>query len=180
MSPENDRTAALQKQSDEVFAAFPDFVKSSFDYYTDYEIGGYAKINGALLSISDMSPELAKHVRRLDYGISCFDLQEDILAFSGDNARHYANWRAGDIKALLQYKSTTTTSSNAEWYFNDTRKKGINPIMVEYRIPRGTRGIFIGDNTKHKRPEDEFLLGRDTQVKVLYKSTFRMVLEVVN
>jgi len=176
----NDEIAALQRRSDEVFSKFPDFVKNSFVYYTDYTKDGYVRINKALLGVEKMTLEIARHVRRLDYGISQFVVDEDILVFSGDNARHYSNWKPEDVKPIVLYKSTSVTRRNAEWYFNDVRERGGDPIIIEYRIPKGSKGIYIGDNTYHKRPEGEFLLGRNTRVRVLFKSVDQMVLEIVD
>jgi len=52
--------------------------------------------------------------------------------------------------------------------------------MIEVRVPKDTRGIYLGEKTVAPRNEFEFLLGRGLNYRVVERQGNSMVLEVVN
>lgn len=58
-------------------------------------------------------------------------------------------------------------------------RAGGKPVRLVMRVPGGTPGIYVGDSTDFKRPQDGFVLARGTRCKVVSRSDGEMVLEVV-
>lgn len=53
------------------------------------------------------------------------------------------------------------------------------PGLLEVRIPEGTSGIYVGDNTDFKIPQDEFVLARGTSYRVVDRAEGKIVVEVI-
>ncbi|MDR3087825.1 MAG: hypothetical protein LBU45_07750, partial [Azoarcus sp.] len=65
--------------------------------------------------------------------------------------------------------------------FAKSKDKVSEPLILEVRVPSGTRSLYIGSNTAYKggsKNETELLLGRGLKYYVVEKKPGRMVLEV--
>jgi hypothetical protein len=51
--------------------------------------------------------------------------------------------------------------------------------MLEIRIPNGSKGLYIGENTGYIDNQMEFLLKRKTKYLLIHKSLTKIILEVV-
>ena len=57
--------------------------------------------------------------------------------------------------------------------------KGKDAVLLEVRVPAGTKGIYIGDNIAFVRHEDEFLLAHSLKYRVVDRIGDRLILEVI-
>jgi len=177
-----DRIKVLQTQSDSLYKDFSQEIKNTLEFYTT---GGNNQVNPYLYGASNELPAVQERIKEdiasLDSAMKGFELQSDIVVFSGTKASHYAGWEERNTEAIPAFLSTSVTEKQALWFINDAKKKypGEETLMLEIRVPRGTSGLYIGDNTKFKRPEDEFLLWRGLSYKVIDRTMDRMILEVI-
>jgi hypothetical protein len=108
--------------------------------------------------------------KRLDRIIKKFKLKKDIITYRGTDASHYTDWEMDKTYTLPAFISTSIDKNN----------EIVNPdFIIEMRIKKGTRGMYIGSLSKHEE-EDEFLLGRGLNYRVIEKTKNNMVLEVSN
>ena len=105
-----------------------------------------------------------------------FQLDENIIAYRGASRRHYENLNVGDSYEHKQFISTSIERSQAEIYL--TKSKKINPIMMEIRIPKRTKCMYIGANGMYFN-ERELLLNRNLKYTVVSKDDKLLVLEVI-
>jgi hypothetical protein len=102
------------------------------------------------------------------------------VAFRGDEAKYYEGWNIGDIKQLKAYTSTSVSSDVAQAFKDEVQGSGRASIMLEINVPKGTRGLYIGDNTGYDEKEAELLLGRGLYFKVVGRKGDILKLEAVN
>jgi hypothetical protein len=115
----------------------------------------------------------------MDSAIDKFTLDRDMVVFSGTKAKHLADWAVGDVKEIPAYLSTSLEEKYSKTFFNKSKKTDA-PVMLEVRVPRGAKGIYIGANTDYpKGNEKEFLLARGTKYRVVERRKGRIILEVV-
>jgi len=166
----------FQKQSNKVFKLLNKNEKTAVDYYTmgeAYEINEYLAKNGK----GFVKGIFSKEIKNIDSAIEKFHLESDILTYRGTESSFYKDIRVGDIIKEKVYYSTSALKSVA---MNIAEYKK-NPIIAEVRIPKGSKGLYIGENTSyHGGDQYEFLLKRGTRYLVIEKSDAHIILEVVN
>ncbi|GHT87948.1 hypothetical protein AGMMS49960_05580 [Betaproteobacteria bacterium] len=175
-----DGVKTLQSQSDEVYRTkltkggrFTE--KGALDEYTN---GSHYDVNPRLYGSKPMTPEVQRDIALIDAAMQKFHLDRDVVAFSGTKASHFADWNVGDTREIPAYLSTALDEKVAKAF----AKKDAAPLMLEIRVPGGTRSLYLGGNTAYKgggKNETELLLGRGLKYKVIEKTPDRMVLEVV-
>ncbi|MDR1301446.1 MAG: hypothetical protein LBK43_03130 [Treponema sp.] len=166
----------IQEQANQYFGKLTNNVKQAIGGYTNYY---YTNINDALHRSIRMTDNIKAQVANIDIAVDGFEIKEDMTVFRGTNAAYYANWEAGSIKKIDAYTSTSLLRSNAQWFYKRQHKLGNDPIMLEIRVPAGTKGIYIGEKTDFKVNQAELLLNRGLSYKVIDKSIGYMLLEVV-
>jgi len=180
-----EQTKKLQAQSDDVYRnkltkGGRDTEKDAVDEYTD---GMHLKINPLLYGKNTDAPQIQEkywqYIRNIDSAMDKFYLDCDLVAYSGTKAKHYADWSVGDEKTINAYLSTSTQERFAKAFSKPTKNNPFEPLMIEVRVPAGTKSLYIGDNTKYKKMEDELLLGRGLRYKVIEKKSGRMIIEVI-
>jgi len=176
---------ALQRQSDDAYrnrltTGGKTTEKKSLD---DYTTGKHKYINPLLYGTVKYPPTiLAKYwgeIGRIDSAMGKFDLKQGVMVYSGKEAKWYADWKVGDVKSLNAYLSTSVTKAQADGYCKKAKKAGEKPLMLEIYVPKGTKCIYIGNNTNYPTPEDELLLGCGLKYKVIERTENLMRLEVV-
>ena len=110
-----------------------------------------------------------------DTAIEKFTLDRSILVYKGTDAEFYKNLRVGDIFKNPIYFSTSLNQNIAEKF------AGLNsqPFLIELRVPKGAKGLYIGDNTEYINNQMEYLIKRSSKYLVIYKDSQKMILEVI-
>jgi len=170
--------SVFQAQSDDVFGKLSDDQRGSVTGYTKAE---YLNVNERLRDGTwEKHKYTAESVRDIDAAMDRFDLKDDVMAFRGDAARYYSDWKVGDVKEYNAYMSTSFSKDVAQEFADNVRGK---PIIVEVNMPRGTRGIYIGTNSgmfaDNSIDEAEFLIGRGQKFKVIERTKDVLRLEAV-
>jgi hypothetical protein len=173
---QKDHIKEIQEKSDSFYSTITPEQKQSIDGYTVID---HNKINSTLYGKRKMTGPVREAITNIDNAMDSFMLDKDITVFSGTNAKHYKKWKAGSIYNLDAYLSTSITQKEARWFYDYEKEHNHEPLMIRILVSKGTRGIYIGDNTAFDRKEDEFLLGRGLKYKVLAKTKTTLILEVV-
>ena len=177
-SPASDsKIKEYAEQSDKVFELLTPEEVEGIDSYKD---AYFAYINNHLNGKSEMNIEdLDGWVDGIDSAIEKFNVTDDLVAYRGTSSKHYNDLNAGDVFTEKGYYSTSLSESVAEEFKDETSARGGNPVMVEVRVPKGAKAIYLGHNGGDNFDENELLVARDTKYKVIDKSRDKIVLEVI-
>lgn len=141
----------------------------------EYTMGAYQDVNDYLNEKYEGFNGINDMIKDIDNSMSKYNLNTDIITFRGTNSNHYSNYKVGDIFSEKMYYSTSLNKNIAQTFADDKN----NAIIVEIKVPKGTKSIYVGDNTNYEF-EAELLLSRNLSYKVIEKSDKNIILEVVN
>lgn len=175
---------AMQTQSDKIYKTIPDVNKKIL---ADYTAGGYdsvnAYLNGDYIVEGNGKVFLDKEIDVIDDTMSKFKLNDNIVTFRGTKQKYYDKYDVGDTFTEKVYYSTSLKENNAKEFLS--KHKGINDgdyyddsMLVEIRVPKDTKSLYIGDNGDYKQ-EYELLLSRGLTYKVIKKLKHKIILEVI-
>lgn len=175
--PDHGAKKNLQDSSD---SAYSRMTYSEVEAVNGYTTGAHNVLNPYLYGTYQPGDRETEHevesiVSSIDDAIGKFNLDADLLAVSGTKAKHYRDWSVGEIRTIDGYFSTSVSRKVAEGF----SRGGENSFIISVRVPKGTRCLYIGDNTAYREPQDELLLMHGLSYKVLSKDENGMVLEVV-
>ncbi|BAK55897.1 head morphogenesis protein [Candidatus Arthromitus sp. SFB-mouse-Japan] len=159
----------FQDLSNLCFKAFMESEKDTLRFYTD---DGYSVINASLQS-GDISDDIWDKVKNIDDSIERFELSEDIIVYRGTKMDYYKDVKVGDIIDAKVFYST----SFLEYIAQDFADQLNNPVMLEIKVPSGTKSLYIGYNSS-VGDEAELLLSRHLKYRVLKMELGRLFLEV--
>ncbi len=162
----------FQKSSDECYNKLNSDEKEAM---YEYALGGYQDVNDYLNGKFDGYVNTQDMIEKIDSSMDKYSLEEDLVIYRGTSSDHYNNYSVGDIIEEKMYYSTSLSQGIAQTFADDCN----NPIMTEIYVPKGTKSIYIGDNTNYDF-EAELLLSRGLSYKVIKKEKDNIVLEVVN
>lgn len=164
-----DESTSFQDLSNLCYNVFTESEKKALNFYTD---DGYDVINDSLKN-GVLSDDIWDTVKNIDSAIEKFDLIEDIIVYRGTTMDYYKDVNVGDIIDAKFFYST----SFLEYVAQDFADQRNNPVMLEIKVPRGTKSIYIGANSSVGN-ESELLLSRHLKYKVLKMEPGRLFLEV--
>ncbi|MHB9293937.1 hypothetical protein Holit_03056 [Hollandina sp. SP2] len=121
-----------------------------------------------LLSYPNRKRTYEQYFQDLDAALLKYPLSENIVVYRGDKPKHYTILKVGGTYTIAWYQSATILKCKA-W-----SHKG---MTITIRVPVGTPGAYIYGHGSHPH-EEEYLLGRGLQYKVLKKNATTMELEV--
>ena len=132
------------------------------DYTSQTEHYNYAYYNNILNNNwegEQLDEEATERIKLIDKAIDGSTIDEDMYVY-----------RAGDIayiddKGEIMSKGYMSTS-----LFNGVESYTDSPDIFKIRVPKGTKGLYIGGNTMSWVQEYEVLFGRNTILKVLGKN----------
>lgn len=159
----------FQELSNLCYTKFVEEERDVLKYYTD---DGYVVINDSLKS-ENMTDEIENMVLNLDNAVEKFELPEDIIVYRGTTIDNYKDVKVGRIIEPKYYYSTAFLEYIAQ-DFADQRNK---PVMLEIKVPKGTKSLYIGSNSS-VCDESELLLSRHLKYRVLKIESGRLFLEV--
>jgi hypothetical protein len=166
----------FQEQSNAVYNGLTNAQRASLHDYTTYF---HHQINGALYGVEPMDVFIKEKINDIEISMDKFSVGSNMTLFSGTNREHYKDWKAGEIRNIEGYVSTSVTKRPAEIFYKREAKRGNSPLMLEIRAPKGTRGLYIGNNTGFHSPQNEFLLGKGLRYRVIDTADNLMILEVI-
>jgi len=189
-----EEVAKLQQQSDDVYrnsltkGVDPRFSeKNALDGYTD---GTYNAVNSLLYGVSEESEWrqvlIRNDIKLIDSAMDKWWQEDNITVYRGARAKHYEGWVVGDERTVPAFVSTSVSKREAQRFCKYAEKDGDTPIMVEIYVPKGARGIYIGENSMYPdqksadfTKEGEFLLGRGSKYRVIERNDNLLRLEVI-
>lgn len=167
--------AEMQEQSNIVYDTFSADEKEALSEYTQ---GAYGDINRDLADGIDNYYEPL-----LNSAIDKFELKKNIITYRGTNEKYYQNYKVGDIFNGKVFYSTSLNEEQAKIfaedaaYYSDYQNKG---VVLEIKVPKNTKCLYIGKNTDYEANEFELLLSNKCKYKIESISEEKIVLEVVN
>ncbi|EPH97862.1 phage protein F-like protein [Enterococcus faecalis 06-MB-DW-09] len=146
----------LQKMGDDWFNSLSDGEKDTIKAYT----GPYFEsMNGLLRDPNHQglgnTADMYTHINSLTRSLSKFKLDHDILTYRGVSQAEYDAILKGNV--FPDFKSTSVTRKVA---------RDFNDHLVTFRIPKGTSGSYVGNNSQ-VFGEDEFTLNRGSKYTVV-------------
>ena len=154
--------------------AYNKFKGNSLDAINEYSMGGYQDINDFLNGKYPDYKYGNEIIKEIDDAMSNYELKDDIIAFKGTSKNHYESKKIGDIINMKMYNSTALNENIAKTFLSEKK----NPIMLEIRVPKGTKCLYIGNNSSYEF-ESELLLGRNLKYKIIDKTEEKIIMEVV-
>lgn len=152
---ENDMIISItEEQNDAIFA------------YTQqaYEINQELRYNfGGEIVAPRFLDELKLDVERIDKVIAKFENPDSFITYRAIEGNYYSDKDIGDIIQDKAFASSTPLYKAVEKYAQSYGKDAILKITV----PKGKGyGVYINEISAHKDEEYEYLLKRDTKIKV--------------
>lgn len=166
----DDKINEMQKGSDECYQKLSDSEKEALNAYS---VDAYQDINDYLLGKYDEYRHGKEITQNIDNAMLKYSLDDDIITYRLTNAQHYTNYNVGDEFVEKVYYSTSLKENIAK----NVTDRHEQPIIAEIKVKKGTKCIYIGNNTAYEF-EAELLLARNLSYKVLSKSEEKIVLEV--
>jgi hypothetical protein len=166
----------LQLQSDEAYGRL---TLSEFNAIGEYTKKKFKHINEYFNTGNAADPEIPSYVKHIDSAMAKFELENTITVFKGTKAAWYDGWETGRIEPIKPYLSTSVSKDVARKYYDRMRRVGDDAIILEISVPKGTRGIYIGNNTKAQENEFEFLTTHGLKYRVVERNNDTIKMEVV-
>jgi hypothetical protein len=101
-----------------------------------------------------------KRMKDIDDAINSSTIDENLYLYRATNRAHITK------DAMLLNKGYSSTS-----LFKDVVEDFDNGDILKIRVPKGTKGLYIGAETMSMVAEYEVLLGRNTKLQVLGKNS---------
>lgn len=140
------------------------------DIINDYTNVGYSTINNALRR--DFSPnvihpdrvkDLKDDIKRIDDVISIFENTHSFTTYRAVDGRFYSNLKIGDIHSDKAFMSSSPLFDVVEKF---GKESGMDTIL-KIKVPKGKGyGAYINEISEFKDEEYEYLLKRNTKLKV--------------
>jgi hypothetical protein len=136
-----------------------------------YNTKGYPEINRALAGTIPMSPKLSAKIDEIDKLTKLYGLDRDIIIYRGTDMSYFQKgWEIGNTEPLKIFASSSAREDEAFGF----ALRNNEPLFLELRVAKGTRGVYIGNNTffkdnGQKTNQFEFLLGKDLNYTVISK-----------
>jgi len=158
-----------QRKSNELFRTLTQDELRAFEMYTG---SWYVDINEYLLKKKNNNNNnfLDKIINTIESVMDKFETDENMLVYRGIKDWHYENIQIGDVIETGMFTSTTLVENIARDFARST--------VFEIEIPKGTKGIYIGQNSAYPH-EREFLLSHKVKYKVLRREGNTLRLRVI-
>lgn len=151
---------AYKDDTVEYFITLDDEVQEAIADYTDENAKYNYKMYNNILNEHWEQKELdelgKKRVKQIDDAINNSTIDEDMYLYRAGDIIHINDDMTMNNKG---YMSTTLYKKTADFFDNVD--------IFKIRVPKGTKGLYIGANTMSMVQEDEVLLGRNTLIKII-------------
>lgn len=117
--------------------------------------------------------ELENMANVLDESFKKFELEDDIIAYRGMSRKEFNNLIKGDT--FNEFKHLSIDKDVAKRFAKHSVDKG---AVVEFHLPKGTNGAYIGDYSKYKN-EKEFVLNRNAKYEIVEKGKNKVEVHIL-
>lgn len=117
--------------------------------------------------------ELENMANVLDESFKKFELEDDIIAYRGMSRKEFNNLIKGDT--FNEFKHLSIDKEVAKRFAKHSVDKG---VVVEFHLPKGTNGAYIGDYSKYKN-EKEFVLNRNAKYEIVEKEKNKVEVHIL-
>lgn len=117
--------------------------------------------------------ELENMANVLDESFKKFELEDDIIAYRGMSRKEFNNLIKGDT--FNEFKHLSIDKDVAKRFAKHSADKG---VVVEFHLPKGTNGAYIGDYSKYKN-EKEFVLNRNAKYEIIDKGKNKVEVHIL-
>nr|DAS71429.1 MAG TPA: minor capsid protein [Caudoviricetes sp.] len=117
--------------------------------------------------------ELENMANVLDESFKKFELEDDIIAYRGMSRKEFNNLIKGDT--FNEFKHLSIDKDVAKRFAKHSADKG---VVVEFHLPKGTNGAYIGDYSKYKN-EKEFVLNRNAKYEIVDKGKNKVEVHIL-
>lgn len=136
----------------------------AINYYTGVD---YADVNRTLAGLEKNPDKRTESViRNLRTAFDHTRMDRDLVTVRGSDAALYEDWEVG---ARVQNPTVTSTSMSYTKAAEFARSKDA-PCILEYRIPQGSRAMYLDGMSDYGDSEAEVLLGPGITLKVIERS----------
>ena len=142
-----------QSKSNEIYA---NLSKREREALSEYTQGGYLDINADLGSGIE-----SYYTKSLNSSIDKFTVDSNIITYRGTNEKYYKGYRVGDVFEGKVFYSTSVNQNWAKAFADDITQysdDGSKGVLLEIKIPKGSKALYIGKNTDYDDNEYELLL----------------------
>lgn len=174
-SPTDEQIQEYQNVSNDLYQLLKGVDIDAYNSLIDYTGGGYKRMN-SYLKHSD--PKMNPDVQNVDRAMQKFELKEDVIVYRGTKAKFFKGCKEGDVFDGKVFYSTSFDKGYAQAFYEDVRSYGEEAVMLEIRVPRGTKSIYIGENSAYE-DEKELLLSYELKYKVIEMRNENIILEVL-
>lgn len=164
----------FQIKSNEIYSTLS---KSEREALSEYTQGGYLDINADLASGIE-----SYYTESLNSSIDKFTVDSNIITYRGTSEKYYKGYKVGDIFEGKVFYSTSVSEDQAKAFADDITKyseDGSKGVLVEIRVPKGSKALYIGENTDYDFNEYELLLSNKAKYKIKNFDNDKIVLEMI-
>jgi hypothetical protein len=112
-----------------------------------------------LLSVEADPEDIRYKIESASQALKKYKLDNDIITWKATKLKHYANYEIGEIFPYPAFHSSSVGFDKA----TNARDKD---LIIQFRIPSGTQGAFIGNNVGIEH-EDEFTIQKGLNYQVI-------------
>ena len=144
---------------------------------SEYTQGGYLDINADLGSGIE-----SYYVKSLNSSIDKFTIDSNILTYRGTSEKYYKDYKVGDTFEGKVFYSTSVNKEQAIAFADDVTKysdDGSKGVLLEIKVPKGSKALYIGENTDYDFNEYELLLSNKTKYKIEKIDDGKIILEMI-
>lgn len=163
-----------QSKSDEVYAKLSKTEREALSKYTQ---GGYLDINADLGSGIE-----SNYTKSLNSSINKFTVDSNIITYRGTSGKYYKGYKVGDTFEGRVFYSTSVNKDQAKAFADDITEysdDGSKGVLLEIKVPKGSKALYIGKNTDYDFNEYELLLSNKTKYKIEKIENEKIILEMI-
>ena len=136
----------------------------AIEHYTTggyYDISSYLRRGNKRPMYSSLE-ELESSIEEIDEALERSSIPQDVVVYRGTRTTHFQDVEVGDVIVDRSFVSTTTDRGLAEEVYVGGKKS----MLVEIKVPKGSKGAAVGSVSMFGSNEREVLLARDTAFRV--------------
>lgn len=164
----------FQEKSNKIYAELSKIEREALSEYTQ---GGYLDIN------ADLGSGIESHyTKSLNSSIDKFTVDSNIITYRGTSEKYYKGYKVGDTLEGKVFYSTSVNKDQAKAFSDDIIEysdDGSKGVLLEIKIPKGSKALYIGENTDYDVNEYELLLSNKTKYKIEKIDNGKIILEMI-
>ena len=152
--------------------------KETLSLYS-YTGNSYTRINRQLRGKEEKSSYIQEIISNMDKAMKKASTTADIITYRGLSKKSFEKLEIGAVIKDKGFTSTTTKTNIAKMFASSSAAKSSSePIVMEIKIPKGSRAVSLSRYTTHKN-EDEILIDRDSEYRIVDIKNSHVVVELI-